>query len=171
MKIYFVGYMFSGKSSVGKKIAKAMGFDFYDLDTLFERKYKISIADFFSRYDEAAFRKLEHEVLLSTKGYDNCVIATGGGTPCFEGNMDFILENGLSVYLKSSVKTILNRRSTSKRVRPILANKSDDEALLFVERQLAEREPFYQKADLTIKAESVDIEEVIQAIQSIKKAP
>lgn len=168
MKIYFVGYMFSGKSSAGKRIARDLGIGFYDLDSLFEARYRISINDFFSRYDEAAFRKLEREVLFSTAEYENCVISTGGGTPCFGENMDFILQNGISVYLKSSVGTILSRKANSKRPRPILKDMEPDETRIFVERQLSEREKFYKKADLTIDTESIDFKHLAELI--LKKA-
>lgn len=164
MKIYFVGYMFSGKSSVGKKISRNLGLDFYDLDTLFEERYKISVSDFFSRYDESAFRKLEGGILRSTAQLEDCVISTGGGTPCFGDNMDFILGNGISVYLKSSVGTIMSRKANSKRPRPILVDMTPEDVRTFVERQLAERERFYEKADITVDAENIDIEKLAKLI-------
>ena len=164
MRIYLVGYMYSGKTSVGKRLARQLGYAFVDLDELFEQRYKISIPDFFSRYDEAAFRKLEHDMLLSTADMDDCVISTGGGTPCFHGNMDFIKAQGLSIYLEASEGTILNRKANSKKVRPVLDALMPDELRTFVSNQLNQRRPFYEQADLHFDAENVSIDDICKAI-------
>ena len=165
MRIYFVGYMYSGKTTVGKRLARQLGYRFIDTDKVFEERYKISIPDFFSRYDETAFRKLEHEILLSTAECDDCVISTGGGTPCFHNNMDFILEKGLSIYLEATESTILSRKAKSKKARPVLDSMSYDELRTFVTEQLAERRPFYERADLRFDAENVSIDAICNAVK------
>ncbi|MBQ6726114.1 MAG: shikimate kinase [Bacteroidales bacterium] len=167
MRIYLVGYMYSGKTTVGKRLARQLGYCFMDTDKVFEERYKISISDFFSRYDETAFRTLEHEILLSTAEHDNCVISTGGGTPCFHNNMDFILENGLSIYLEATESTILSRKAKSKKARPILESMSDDELRFFVKEQLDERRQVYKRARLRFDAENVSIGDICEAIQSL----
>ena len=164
MRIYLVGYMYSGKTSVGKRLARQLGYAFVDLDELFEQRYKISIHDFFSRYDEAAFRKLEHDILLSTADMDNCVISTGGGTPCFHNNMAFIKAHGLSIYLEASEGTVLSRKAKSKKARPVLDALSPDELRDFVAAQLAERRLFYEQADLRFSAEDVSIGEICNVV-------
>ena len=164
MRIYLVGYMYSGKTSVGKRLARQLGYAFVDLDELFEQRYRISIPDFFSRYDEAAFRKLEREVLLSTADTDNCVVSTGGGTPCFHNNMAFIKAHGLSIYLEASEGTVLNRKAKSKKARPVLDALSPDELRTFISKQLAERRPFYEQADLRFSAEDVSIGEICNVV-------
>lgn len=164
MRIYLVGYMYSGKSTVGRRLAKMLSLEYIDLDALFEQRYKISVYDFFARYDEAAFRTLEHETLLTTANCDNCVISTGGGTPCFLGNMDFIKAHGTSIYLKASVGTIVNRHANSKKRRPLLAGLSPDELREFVVRQLSERSPFYCLADYCFDAENISVKEICQAM-------
>ena len=156
--------MYSGKTSVGKRLARQLGYAFVDLDELFEQRYRISIHDFFSRYDEAAFRKLEHDILLSTADMDDCVISTGGGTPCFHSNMDFIKAQGLSIYLEASEGTVLNRKANSKKARPVLDALSPDELRTFISKQLAERRPFYEQADLRFDAENVSINDICNAV-------
>jgi len=127
MKIYLVGFMASGKSVIGRKLAHELGFSFIDLDEEFERKYRITISSFFQKYGEPEFRILEHKILLETKNIDNHVISTGGGTPCFHDNMTFIKENGVSIYLKVSTPTLIHRLVNSRKSRPVLKMSSPDE--------------------------------------------
>ena len=94
MNYYLVGYMYCGKSTFGRKLAAERGMEFLDIDRAFEARYHYTVPMFFSRFGEAAFRKLETQLLRSIADLDNHVIATGGGTPCHSGNMDFILEHG-----------------------------------------------------------------------------
>ena len=90
MRIYLVGYMASGKSNLGQILAEKLGYAFVDLDYLFEERFRIRVLDFFEKYDEKGFRTIEQSLLHETTGWDNMVIATGGGTPCFFDNMDVI---------------------------------------------------------------------------------
>ena len=91
MKYYLVGYMYSGKTTFGRRLAASKGMDFLDLDRAFEERYHYTVPRFFATFGETAFRKLETQMLRDTARLDNVVIATGGGTPCHSGNMDFIL--------------------------------------------------------------------------------
>jgi shikimate kinase len=103
MNIYIVGYPCCGKTSLGKKIAKKIGYNFVDLDHLFEEEYKITIPDFFEKYSEEAFRICERKILHSTASLKKTIIATGGGTPCYFDNIDFINKNacvGAALMLK-----------------------------------------------------------------------
>lgn len=163
MKIYLIGYMFSGKSTLGKVLARELGYDFIDLDILFEQKYKTSIPIFFKKYGEQAFRIIEQQVLRSTETLDNCVIATGGGTPCFFDNIEWINAHGISVFFNPSVTKILYYASISKKPRPILANKTDEERALYVEQQLQQRLPFYTQAHITFHTDN-DISELVKII-------
>ena len=166
MRIYIVGYMYSGKTKVGLRLARRLGYGFIDLDAAFEERYKISIPDFFVRYDEKAFRIIEHDMLLSTADFDNYVVATGGGTPCFHSNMDFILDNGLSIFLDASESIVLSRRASAKKTRPLLEKMGPEELRAFVSRQLAERRVFYERADMRFDAENVAVEEICEAVRS-----
>ena len=155
-RIYLVGYMGSGKSSALKQLGKLLSWETYDLDHLFEEKYKISVQDFFHKYDEAAFRKLESQLLKETAKYENAVIATGGGTPCFYDNMEWMNANGTTIFLKVSAKTAVNRLLNSKKKRPLIEGKSEEQLLEYVQRHYGERMPFYEKAQITVKGEDLD---------------
>ena len=152
MRIYLIGYMYCGKSTLGKRLARLMDYDFVDLDSYFEERYHTTIPIFFEKYGEAAFRKLEGLILESTSEWDNVVVATGGGTPCYGNNMRRIKELGVSVYLELSFDAICSRMVNSHKVRPVLANKTIEEKREFIKKQLEERNQFYRQADLTIDA-------------------
>jgi shikimate kinase len=165
MRIYIVGYMGSGKSTVGRQLAKLLNFGHIDLDVLFEEEYKISIADFFNKYDESAFRLIEKKILESTLKYDDFVISTGGGTPCFFTNMDFINQNGISVYIKMHPKSLFYRLLTSKRTRPLVSGLDELVLQKSIETRLAERETFYAQSQIIIKGENVNIEDLAKTIR------
>lgn len=164
MLIYLIGYMGSGKTTVGKKLAVRLGYSFLDLDKKIENKYKISIPDLFTKYDEDIFRKLEQETLHDTINLTNTVISTGGGTPCFYNNMELINKHGLSVYLKMHPKSLCDRLIKSKKKRPLIANKSPKEIMDHITNHLSEREFYYNQSTMTIKGESLDIAELSKSI-------
>ena len=170
MLIYLIGYMGSGKSTVGKKLAGKINFDFIDLDELIEQEYKITINDIFNKFDENAFRLLEHKVLLKTIRLKNTVVSTGGGTPCFFDNMKIMNEHGITVYLRMHPNSIYYRLINSKKKRPLLKSKSETEIKDFIESQLNQREPFYREAHLKIKGENINIEELVSLIMNSKKS-
>lgn len=162
MLIYLIGFMGSGKTTVGKKLATQLNYNIIDLDDQIEEKYRITIPDIFNRFDENAFRKIEHDVLLETINLKNTVISTGGGTPCFFNNMEIINKNGTSVYLKLHPKSIHKRLLESKRRRPLIEDKTEEEQFNFIVSKLAERENFYQTAHHTIKAENLNLSELVK---------
>ena len=163
-RIYLVGYMGSGKSSALKQLGKLLSWETYDLDHLFEERYKISVQDFFHKYDEAAFRKLESQLLKETVKYENAVIATGGGTPCFYDNMEWMNANGTTIFLKVSTKTAVNRLLNSKKKRPLIEGKSEEQLLKYVERHYGDRMQFYKKAQITVKGEDLDVKSLCRQV-------
>ena len=168
MKIFIIGYMYSGKSTIGKKLANALGFDFIDTDNLFEEKHHISIPNFFEKYGEDLFRKFEKEVLFSTNALQNTIISTGGGTACSDENIRYIKENGTSVYLESDIDTIMARLQYSKKERPVLNKMPKEELQGFILKQIEERKPFYKQADIIIPAKDVRIEDLKKRIEERK---
>lgn len=154
MRLYLIGYMFSGKSTIGMHLANRMGYDFVDLDDIIEERYHFSVSDLFKRYGETAFRKLETSALTSTGMMNDAVIACGGGTPCYNDNMQFILQHGYCVYLKLRVDDVMQRyeRSHRKHQRPLLHDLSPEEMRQYIETQLAVREKYYSQASLIIDA-------------------
>lgn len=157
MRIYLVGYMGAGKSTTSKRLAHQLGWEAYDTDRLFEERYKISINDFFHKYDADLYRRLETEILHETLSLDQAVIATGGGTPCFNNNMAWMNQHGFTVFLKISPESAITRLTQSKVKRPILIDKSPDELAAFIMKNYAERLPFYEQAQLTFKGENCDV--------------
>jgi len=157
MKLYLLGYMYSGKTTVGRQLAQRLGCRFVDLDQLFEEHYHTSIPLFFNRYGEGAFRKLEQQMLHSTESMDDVVISTGGGTPCYFDNMQWINAHGVSVYLKVSIEKIIQRARTSKKQRPVLTNKNSEELHTFIQSQLGQRLPHYSQAHIIFSADEPDL--------------
>ena len=150
MNYYLVGYMYCGKSTFGRKLAAERGMEFLDIDRAFEARYHYTVPMFFSRFGEAAFRKLETQLLRSTADLDNHVIATGGGTPCHSGNMDFILAHGTAVYLRMPVEALVERALRSRNPRPLMHGLPASEMRATIERQLQEREPYYLQAPVVL---------------------
>ncbi len=155
MKIVLIGYMYSGKTSVGKRISNMLGFEFKDTDTIIEKSCGKSVNDIFNMEGEEFFRQKERETLLDLLEEDNIVISTGGGLPCYKDNMQLIKENCKSIYLQLSPAQILSRAMVSKRKRPLLENLSAEEKLRYIETSLMEREPYYRQADVYIGALSI----------------
>jgi shikimate kinase len=161
MRVYLIGYMASGKTRMGQDLSALTGYPFVDTDELFEERYRISILDFFERYNEDAFRKMEKDLLLETLNHKDAIIATGGGTPCFFENMEFIKRNGISIYLRMGLPSLIDRLTVVRKKRPLLKNKNKIELESFIRAQLAEREPFYNQADFTVNAEMITAQDIV----------
>lgn len=156
--------MSAGKSTTAKRLAERLGMEAYDTDRLFEERFKISINDFFHKYDANLYRRLETQILQDTLKYDNAVIATGGGTPCFNDNMDWMNEHGYTIFLKISPQSAYVRLSQSKVKRPLVYDRPPEELEAFIKENYEERMPFYEKAQLTFKGENLDLEGLISLI-------
>ncbi len=166
MRIYIIGYMGAGKSTVGKRLANKLGIPFIDLDDAFESKFRYSILRFFDQFGEDRFRELEHQCLKEiTEENEIAVISTGGGTACFYNNMAFMNASGTSIYIKMHPKSISQRLKVARRLRPIIRDIENAGMLSFVEGQLAEREPFYEQANIIVKGESLNLEELINQLK------
>lgn len=161
MKIYLIGYMSSGKSTLGKTLANRLQLKFIDIDEAFEAKYHISINDFFVKFGEEKFRELEHQLLISFANIEDTVISTGGGTPCYYNNIDIINENGISIYLKLHPKSIISRLKASKKQRPLIKDMENQTFEDYIENHLNSREIFYNKAQHIIKSENLTINELM----------
>ncbi len=154
MKIVLIGYMGSGKTSVGKVLAEELHIPFRDLDFEIEKTEAKSIAEIFQEKGEIYFRKLENrtvEFLLSEK--DDFVLATGGGTPCYANSLSLMLDSPdtLTVYLKTSITNLSNRLFREKENRPLISHlKSEPEMKEFIGIHLFERSHFYNQAGLII---------------------
>ncbi len=159
--------MASGKSSIGKKLAKMLDVPFVDLDDLISEKEKLNIQDIFKIKGEIYFRKKEIECLndiLLQK--DNFILAVGGGTPCYGSNMNIINNNSRSIYLKSSIESIYNKLSSkkNKHKRPLISEINNKELKEFIAKHLFERSPFYEQAHYTVKTDNKSKIEIAQEI-------
>ena len=149
MNIFVLGFMGSGKSSLGERLANRLGRDFVDLDKLIEEKEGKSISEIFSEKGETYFREIETKTLNDLKSESECVVSLGGGAPCSELNLSFIGSNGMSIYIKEPEDILFGRLRDKKQDRPLIANLSDDELRHFISDKLSEREKFYNRADFT----------------------
>lgn len=154
-RVYLVGFMGCGKSTAGKRLAKRLGYRFIDLDKQIEAQYKTSIPQLFEQYDEHAFRLLEQKALQQTYSTEKTVIATGGGTPCFFDNMDFMLNSGLVIYIHIPPKGLSDRLKHTKKKRPLISQVGAEELTRHISEKLDERKDYYEKAHL--KVEGIDL--------------
>ena len=154
--VYIIGFMGSGKTTTGKKLASMLGWSFIDLDKKIEEHTGKKIPEIFSQYGEDYFRNIESEVLRKMKDQTNTVISTGGGTPCHDNNMDFMLETGLTLYLKLTPAQLKRRLSESKSDRPLLKDINKENLQSFIENRLTFREKYYCRAELQIESFDVD---------------
>ena len=119
MRIFLIGFMGCGKSSIGEELAKSLNYSFLDLDHYIEKNEDARIVDIFNEKGEDEFRKIEHTYLKNIVLFNNTVIATGGGTPCYFNNMEIIKHNGVSIYLKYNADTLSLRLFKNKNQRPL----------------------------------------------------
>jgi shikimate kinase len=147
-RIYLVGFMGAGKTTMARMLAGLLNAGYSDTDELFEQKYRIAISDFFSRYGEEHFRKLERDILRETASLENTIISTGGGTPCFWSNMEFINSSGTSVYLRMNPQDLASRLMKLKKKRPLITGLDEKSLPSWVARQLEAREAYYLKANI-----------------------
>ena len=145
MMIFLVGFMGSGKTTLGKRLARLLGYAFVDLDKVIEERAGVSVSRYFRDHGEDAFRQLERECLQAGLPARKTVVATGGGAPCYFDNMDWMNRHGVTVYLMLSPKALASRLKGSQD-RPLIAGMSGAELIAYIEGKLAERESYYKKA-------------------------
>ena len=160
MRIFLIGFMGCGKTTLGKKLAKQLNYNFIDFDSYIEKTTNKTITEIFENKGEKTFRIVEKESLMEVCKKDNLVIATGGGTPCFFDNMQKILDNGKAIYLKMEIEDLLERLETEKSQRPLIENKSAKELENFIRNKLSEREYFYKKSNYILQGKSICEKEI-----------
>jgi len=165
-KIFLVGFMGCGKSKMGKVLASKLNKTFIDLDELVALRNQMSISELFINFGENGFREKEKEVLQQSAFADDAVIATGGGTSCFFDNMDWMNQNGLTIFIDTPVKVLADRLVNARVERPLLKGKSYEELVNFIEMKLVERRPFYSRAQVVLKGVDLDVETIIKAIDN-----
>ncbi|MEQ3499122.1 shikimate kinase [Tenacibaculum sp. SSH1-16] len=170
MKIVLLGYMASGKSTIGRILAEKMQTPFIDLDEYIEEKERKTVSEIFEQKGEIYFRKQEHvylKDLLEKEG--DFVLSLGGGTPCYARNMEVLLSfnNAKSVYLKTNITTIVDRLTNEKSKRPLVARLNKDELSEFVAKHLFERSYFYNKATYKLIVDNKSIHETVEELEKL----
>ena len=163
-RIFLIGYMGAGKTTVGRKLAKEMNLSFIDLDLYIEGRYHRSIRQLFAERGEEAFRDIEKRLLHEVAEFEDVLVSTGGGTPCFFDNMEFMNMAGTTIYLKVSGDELASRLESCKQTRPVLQNRSGEELRSFIKENLEARTAFYEKANIIYDAEQMMTEADVQAI-------
>ena len=162
--------MGSGKTTVGRALAKELNLTFYDLDWYIESRMRKTVKQLFDETGEDGFRKIEHNMLHEVAEFEDTVISCGGGTPCFFDNMDYMNRQGETVYLKATPKVLYGHLKMGKTVRPLLLNKTSEEIQEFINRQLTIRESHYTKAKYTLDVNLLDTYEKIHlSVNGVKK--
>ncbi|MEL0457050.1 shikimate kinase [Flavobacteriaceae bacterium SZ-1-7] len=168
MIIILIGYMASGKSTIGEMLANKLNYRFVDLDHFIEEKENGTVSEIFKKKGEVYFRKQEALYLKELlKSNENIILAVGGGTPCYSGNMDLILdtEHVKSIYLKASLKTLVDKLMLKKATRPLISHiETEEEMTEFIGKHLFERIQFYNRAQIHINIDNKSKDEVVEDI-------
>ncbi len=155
-RIILIGYMGSGKTTVGKALSKETGMMFYDLDWYIESRMRKTVSQLFAERGEEGFRKIEYNMLHEVAEFEDVIISCGGGTPCFFDNIDYMNRQGEVVYLKATPETLYRHLLMAKVERPLLKDKTPDELIAYITDHLKERSPFYEKAKYTLDVSMFD---------------
>lgn len=167
IRIFLTGYMGAGKTTLGKAFARKLNIPFVDLDWYMEERFHKTVGELFAERGEAGFRELERNMLHEVGAFEDVVISTGGGAPCFFDNMDFMNRNGKTVFLNVHPDILFGRLRVAKQQRPILQGKKDDELKEFIVQALEKRTPFYSQAQYVFNAD--ELEDRSQIEKSVKR--
>jgi shikimate kinase len=170
-RIFLIGYMGAGKTTIGKELAKRMNLSFIDLDTYIEARYYKTISHLFAEKGEEAFRAIEYRMLREVSMFENVLISTGGGAPCFYDNMAYMNQNGQTVYLKVSPAELVKRLELLKHTRPLLNGRCGANLLAFISENLEKRSTYYMQASIIFDAEIMhtdnDMHRLTQTLEEI----
>jgi shikimate kinase len=168
-RIILIGYMGSGKTTIGKALSKETGMMFYDLDWYIESRMHKTVAQLFAERGEEGFRKIEYNMLHEVAEFEDVIISCGGGTPCFFDNMDYLNQQGDVVYLKATPETLYKHLLMGKVERPLLKGKTPDELIAYITEHLKERAPYYEKARHSLDVNVLDdYDKIAISVERIK---
>lgn len=165
-RLFLIGFMAAGKTTLGKALARDLGLQFIDLDHYIENRYCCTVSQLFAERGEEAFRQIEHNLLHEVAEFEDVVISTGGGTPCFFDNMEYMNSMGITVFLNAAVEVIHTRLTIARVQRPLVKGKTADELRQYITSMLAQRLPYYTQARYTFCADH--LENTLQVNQSVK---
>jgi shikimate kinase len=171
MKIFLIGFMGAGKTTIGKELSRKMHIPFFDLDHILEQEEKLKISEIFESLGEEKFRILEGKYLKTYPFPEQFILSTGGGTPCYYDHMDWMNNRGTTLYLQLSPKSLASRLELGKdQERPLLKEKKGLDLIQYIEMKLKEREPFYLMAKKLVKGEDSKVEDLIPILISLEKS-
>ena len=150
MRIFLVGFMGAGKSFLGKIWGETNSIPFFDLDTLIEEEERISVENIFVTFGEDYFREREAAVLRNTDRFENCIIACGGGTPCYFDNMHWMNKNGVTVFLNESETNIYNHLKNDDKIRPLIIAQDEKTLQQYIINKLQQRISFYNESQIVL---------------------
>jgi len=169
-RIFLIGYMGAGKTTLGKAFARALGLSFIDLDWYIEERFHKTIRELFTERGEEAFRDLERRMLHEAGEFEDVVISVGGGTPCFFDNVGYMNSVGETVFLDVDIHVLFRRLKIAKQQRPLLDGKTDEELMTFIQEALQKRLPFYTRAKHTFNGERLeDRHQIQQSVERLKE--
>ena len=167
-RIFLIGYMGAGKSTLGKSLACRMNLNYIDTDHFIENRYRKKVSDLFACEGEERFRQIEQRVLLEVSEFEDVIISTGGGLPCFCDNMTIMNERGITVFVDVPVEELVARLNESKNIRPLLKERTGDELAEFIREHLDSRRPFYEQSVIQLHVGQVrsenDVEHLVQKL-------
>ena len=166
-RIFLIGYMGAGKTTLGKAFAREMNLSFVDQDWYIEERFHKTVQEIFSERGEQGFRELERQMLHEIAEFEDVVISTGGGAPCFYDNMEFMNQKGETVFLNVAPDVLFSRLKIASQNRPILRGKTNEELKAFIAKALEKRAPFYSKAKYIFNAD--ELEDIYQIKSSVNK--
>ena len=170
IRVILVGYMWSGKTTVGRQLANALGVQFYDLDWYIETRFHKKVPEIFAEKGEEGFRDMERRMLHEVAEFEDVVLSCGGGTPCFFDNMDYMNSLGETLYLKASPEVLAQHLKMGRTERPLIKGKTPEELEQYIKESLAEREPFYSKAKHVVDVSLMDnFEKINITIDLVRK--
>ncbi|MBP3408894.1 MAG: shikimate kinase [Bacteroidaceae bacterium] len=155
-RIFLLGYMGAGKTTLGRALAAALGLQFIDLDCYIEERFRKTISQIFAEKGEDEFRNIERRMLHEAGEFEDVIISTGGGTPCFFDNVEYMNSQGTTVFLDVPVERLFIRLSIARHKRPLIKEKNDEELRTFIAEQLGKRLPHYSKATHTFRADKLE---------------
>ncbi len=165
MKIFFIGFMGSGKTHWGKLVSEKLHIPFFDLDEQIVSHEGKPIPEIFAEHGEEYFRLLEKDILhIITESHENFVMACGGGTPCFYNNIDYMNKSGTTIWLNSPIDILYQRLIKEKEVRPLIKNLSNDQLRGFIIKKFSDRKIFYEQADIILEEDPLKIESLVEKI-------